>query len=241
MAIQADGSAPYAPPKAVMEVINRYRDKGLTVPFDLDVLIKAGVTEALAPRVLQALRLLDLVDEGGHPTEAFERLKVVPSDDFRDVLGEIVRSSYAEVFNFVDPAEDSPTKVADAFRTYKPTGQRNRMVTLFLGLCREAGIIEGTPERQRASVNGARLPADQRVTRQRPATPRRTQYKARGTVGVPPQIEALLDTLPRQEEGWTKARRDHFVAAFNAILDYTYPLREQLPSGSDAEDEGGRI
>lgn len=235
--IQADGTAPYAPPKTVIDLVERYRDKGLRTPFDLDVLGQAGISSGLAPRVLQALRLLDLIDSDGNPTPALESLRKASTDDFRSVLAEVVREAYADVFNFVDPAEDTTDAISDAFRSYNPPGQRGRMVTLFIGLCREAGIIDWKPPPRAGAVNGAKVPAHQRATRSRPLPARRSSSRSRS--GVPAQIEALLDTLPDQDEGWSRGRRDQFVAAFTAILDYTYPLREQLPPGAAGADEGG--
>lgn len=241
MAVQADSPAPYAPTKSVMDVIHRFRDKGMTTPFELDTLTRAGVTEALAPRVLQALKILDLLDEAGNPTEAFESLRRVPTDAFQETLAEVVRSAYAEVFNFVDPAEHSVSQVTDAFRTYRPSGQRDRMVTLFLGLCREAGIVEGPAERVKRE-----LPSNARrreVPRRQAAPARRnTGGGSRNTGGsLPPAVASLLDTLPKPDQGWTKQQRDRFMTAFEAILDYTYPLREQLPAAPDEHLEGGQI
>ena len=237
--IQADGTAPYAPPKTVLELIHRFRDKGLTTPFDLGVLDRAGISQGLAPRVLQALKLLDLIDTGGHPTDALESLRRAPSDGFNDVLAEVVKHAYADVFNFVDPAEDSVDAISDAFRSYNPPGQRDRMVTLFVGLCKEAGIIQGKPA-PRASGNGQ--PARSTTTTKRTPTRKPPRHRGAGGSGeLPPQVDGLLKTLPDPEEGWSSARRDQFIAAFTAIINYTYPVREALPPTSGDDAEGGQI
>ena len=241
--IQTDGTAPYAPPKSVMDVVHRYRDKGMQTPFDLGVLGRIGISSGLAPRVLQALRLLDLIDGAGEPTKAMEALRRAPTEEFEQTLAEIVRSAYSEVFNFVHPGEDSIDAISDAFRSYTPPGQRNRMVTLFVGLCREAGIIQGKPQ-STASSRAARPDKGRTAPTPRKETRRRNPRGSGGEEisGVPPQLAGLLRTLPNPEEGWTSGRRDQFIAAFSAIIDYTYPLREALPSGeSEADAEGGQI
>ena len=243
--IQADGTAPYAPPKTVIDLIHRFRDKGLTTPFDLGVLDRAGISSGLAPRVLQALKLLDLIDAAGNPTDALESLRRAPSSEFQAILAEVVRSAYADVFYFVDPSEDSTEAISDAFRSYNPPGQRDRMVTLFLGLCKEAGIIEGKPA-PRTSTNGrpARQTAEAKPRRSptRPSTRGKLQ-QGLGSTPLPPQLEGLLKTLPNPpEDGWTSARRDQFIAAWKATIDYTYPIREQLPPGDESSAEtGGQI
>ena len=142
--IEHNGNAPYASPKNVLDVMERYRNRGLRTPFTVDLLGQIGVPDGAAHRTLQALRLLDLVDDAGEPTEALEGLKRASEDEYRPLLAQIVRSAYHTIFTVADPAEDSPVAVRDAFRFYKPDSQQHRMITLFLALCEEAGIIEKT-------------------------------------------------------------------------------------------------
>ena len=49
MAIHHGGSAPYAPAQTVIEDDHRLDNWGLAVPFTNDVLVRAGITEALTP------------------------------------------------------------------------------------------------------------------------------------------------------------------------------------------------
>ena len=72
MAVTTASAAPYAPPSAVLEVITRYRNRGLSTPITAEVLARAGVSESLVPRTLQALQILDLVDDKGMPTDTLE-------------------------------------------------------------------------------------------------------------------------------------------------------------------------
>src|SRR5579862_1531851 len=155
MPIRTGGTAPYAPPVTVLHVINQFRERGLTTPITETVLLKASVSESLAARTLAALRLLELIDTEGNPTAELEGLRRAKTDEFAPRLEAIIRSVYAEVFQYTDPAKDDATKIADAFRDYEPAGQRARMVTLFLGLCAEAHIIpEGVVRKQAARTTG---------------------------------------------------------------------------------------
>src|SRR5262249_39720039 len=141
MPLASGSTAPYAPPATVQAAIKAYRDRGLTTPITAEVLVRASIPETLARRTLRSLVSLDLIDDQGRPTSEFEPVKKAPTAEFKGKLEELVRSVYAEVFQFADPSTDSTEKITDAFRSYLPDGQRSRMVTLFLGLCEAAGIL----------------------------------------------------------------------------------------------------
>src|SRR5476649_805149 len=78
MAVTADKPVPYAPTSAILEVMDRYRNRGLQSPIDAEVLGRIGISDSLIPRTLQALRTLDLVDEDGKPSATFEGLHLAP-------------------------------------------------------------------------------------------------------------------------------------------------------------------
>ena len=132
--------APYAPLGNVLTVIRRLRERGVPVPVTKDALTVLGIPEGNAPRTLQALKLLGLVAEDGGLSPQAERLRRASTEEYPETLAEIIREAYAPVFAVVDPATDTEVRVSDAFRQFDPATQRGRMVTLFLGLCAEAGI-----------------------------------------------------------------------------------------------------
>ena len=144
--IESDGTAPYAPTTAVMSVIDAYRNRSVAVPMTTDVVKRIGISDSLAHRTVQSLKLLDLLDDDGNPTPAFEDLRKVGEDEFPARLADVVRAAYADVFAYRDPATDDAAKIVDAFRVYKPPTMRVQMARLFLGLCREAGIITEAPQ-----------------------------------------------------------------------------------------------
>lgn len=241
MPLVPDGPAPYAPVATILDLIHRFRDRGLGTPFTLDVLTRAGVTESLAPRTLQSLRNLDLVDDQGNPTELFERLRRAPSSEFQQALEEVVRGVYADVFSFADPSVDSQERVADAFRQYNPPGQRNRMVTLFLGLCQAAGIIEESPVRKRSTQAASqRDGSPRRQTKPQQRQAKATTVQQQPPSDFPPELTGLLNSLPDRTLGWTKDRRDKFLEAFGVVLDFVIPVREPHEfeaSTTNEEDE----
>lgn len=242
MPVRKNAPVPYAPPAAVLQVIDRYRNHGLDTPFDKDVLARAGVTDSLIPRTLQALTILDFVDDGGKPAEILEKLAEAPSEQFSDILAEAVRAAYADVFSFTNPAADSYDTVRDAFRRYQPRGQQSRMVTLFLGLCERAGIISEMPPK------GPRKPAAARKTTPDRAPENETRIKSvrsfnpdfgkirarQPARSMNPAISGLLHTLPTR---WTTDERDAFLATFRAVLDYAIPISVNVNVDDESGDE----
>jgi Family of unknown function (DUF5343) len=231
MPLQHDGPAPYGPPRPVLQVIERFRDRGLQTPLTTEVLAKAGVTESLVNRTLQTLKLLDLIEDDGNPSEALRDYAKAPEDEAKARFAEMVRGTYAPIFSFVDPASDPPGRIRDAFRSYEPRGQQDRMVILFLGLCEYAGIISEVPKR----TPGPK-PVRAGSSKPRTTTPQRTRSGVkpppadRNEVQVPDQLPDAVKGIVRElaviGPTWTKDRRDAFMKVWEAVVDFSYPVRE---------------
>jgi hypothetical protein len=229
MSIEHNGNAPYAAPKNVLDVIERYRHRGLRTPFTVELMGQVGVPDGAAHRTLQALKLLDLTDADGQPTEALEDLKRASEAEYAPRLAQVIRAAYDNVFSVVDPSTDSPTAVRDAFRFYKPDSQQQRMVTIFLALCEEAGIIESGPKRRgRTKKPTTTVPT---------ATRRDTSNAGRGDAlqqspspslsrnGLHPLLVGVIQELP-QSGRWTPAKRERWLAAVTSAVDLLYTVDE---------------
>jgi hypothetical protein len=172
-----------------------------------------------------------------------EGLRRATADEFRQRLEAIVRSVYAEIFQFTDPAKDTSARIADAFRPYDPPGQRARIVTLFLGLCEAAGIIQegkkptagaGRPATPRGAAERRRK--DEGKTARGVSVGASAPMRGDGRI-IPPALTGLLAAIPLDGSGWTKAKRESFMATFGAVLDFTVPIREKEPEPPDGGDE----
>jgi hypothetical protein len=243
MAVRSGGQAPYAPPQAIIALIHAYRNRPLQTPFTPDVLMRAGVKDSLVPRVAASLKLLDLIDEAGNPTAELEGLRRAAQGEYRSRLEAIVRSVYAEVFQYFDPATDDEDKARDIFRHYEPIGQLTRIVRLFMGLCEEAGIIPEGRRRPPAVAtaapgrNGAKRKEKQPEAPRRPGSVATSAHVRTDSGGfVPPAIMGVLAGLPTRERGWTKAERDNFYTAFGSLLDFSIPIREAATQEPDTDD-----
>ena len=141
--------------------------------------LRLGISETVAPRTLQALKLLELVGVDGNPAPTFDDLRRAAEEDFQSRLVEHLRCVYADVFSIRDPAQDEVTKIRDAFRHYRPQGMRDRIGAPVPGVVRvrrndrccassfEASVRGGRSQAQRATVEEAGTLTPPRPTRGR--------------------------------------------------------------------------
>jgi hypothetical protein len=245
MALQPEGPGAYGPPRAVIGIIERWRDRGLPTPITADTLVRASVTtDSLAPRTLQTLKLLDLIDDGGHPTDEFAELRKVPSDQYKERLASLLRVAYADVLAHVDPTKDEYERIRDGFRVYNPPGVRDRMVTLFLGLSEYAGLIS----QDRAKELTGRRSSRTKPTRLAPARTTKPQPEPSGNGSgagtsepsgatvrterprdgrLPPALEGFMRALPEPGASVSAKRREQYVQAFASNFDLSYDVQEE--------------
>lgn len=246
MPLVPNGPAPYAPPKTVVDIISAYREKGLKTPFTIEVLTRAGVPDSLAPRTLQAMKLLDLIDSEGRPSEQFDQAVRMPDGQFREALQDILLAAYSDVFSFADPASEGMDRVRDAFRTYSPRGQQSRMVTLFLGLLEYLGLDTsaakaGQAERpaRQSTRKATTTRSSENGSRRRSSSSDRARTR-RNAVSVPDPIMSLLDdALPLDDKTWNRGQRDAFVRSLEALLDLYFPVSAiaALPAGVEVDQD----
>jgi Family of unknown function (DUF5343) len=208
-----------------------------------------SVPEGNATRTMQALRFLNLLDEEGYLTDSFKRLSNAPSDEYPGLLEQILRDAYQVPFNALKPATATDQQYVNAFRLYQPKAQRNRMITLFKGLCREAGLIPGgAPEtlmRQRvttnrsgkssASANGAsRLQSEPKDAPFGPEPEYVSTPQASHSDTVTPITSTqeyvimygVLKKLPFDKKKWTQADREKWLNAVTAVVDMLFTLED---------------
>ncbi len=144
-----DDYMPYAPATPFLDVLRRIREGKLAEPVTLDGLSQVGIAEGNAPRVLNGLRFMGLVDDDGRRTQQAERLRRASTDEDPGILAETVLGVYARVIQVVDLSNATDIQLNDAFRPFEPSAQRPKMVALFQALAREANLLPGGPVHRR--------------------------------------------------------------------------------------------
>ncbi len=230
MAVTNEQPAPYATISSILEIIHRYRKRGMHIPFTGDVLGRAGVSDSLIPRTIQSLIGLDLITEEGTPTDILEGIRACQTGEYKDCLAGWLKCTYADVFSFVDPTVDDEIKIRDAFRTYEPKSQQDRMVKLFIGLCEEAGLRE-KPTTTKSTTQKRKISATGRRKSRKPAT------GSINTGTLPPALAGLLEQLPSGKGCWSQEQFDEFSATFNSVLKFCYKIKETNDKEINSDEE----
>lgn len=229
--MEASGSPkrPYAATANVLAVIERARTRNLPDHVDDDFLRIAGVGEAVHGRVYQALQFLDLVHPDRTPTDRLRAIAAAPEAEYRELLAEGIREAYGADFRSIDPASDDQHRIIDAFRRYEPRSQTTRMVMLFLGLCRAAGIPVLDAPRERS------MQRQQKRTIQPKARPQGAKRRSEASGGRVPLPEGILFGVTEEDvaalteedfrEVWTALGK---VARARALSQSTEPPAQTM-------------
>lgn len=235
--VQLPPRAPYSRPTPVLTIIRRNREKGLPEPITVANLERIGIGAASGGPALQALKFVKLVNEAGGRTEPFEKMRRVSEDEYRAILAGVLQTAYKDVFDLVDPEHDDLTDIDNAFRQYEPAAQRERMVALFMELCREAGIV--LPEETGQKKVLVRRP---QMAQHKASKPRNkgadSATSGGGGAGIDTGVglvrpdyvvlSAMFQKLPKDGK-WTETERNRWLTAFEVNLDFSVEVVNDSP------------
>lgn len=225
---------PYPPPSNVISVLERLRSRNLPEKIDEEFLRDAGVPEGTIGRSLFALRFLNLINEASEPSDAVKAIHTSTDEEYQSILSGLIREAYKEVFNIVDPTQDSQDKILNVFRRYTPASQRDRMVVFFLGMCRNAGIST-------LDVPKARTMSDKPSRTKAPAFIKigtRVEKVHTSESKINPAIDGLIKSLPEPDQPLSNEKLDQWLEMAKATLRFIYPLSStkqvEKADGSDS-------
>jgi len=131
---------PYIAYRTFRNFLYQLEQRGLPARIDRSVMSqKSGTVQS---RLLLALNYLGLITSRGRPTERFRKLVTASENVRRNVLKEIIISSYEFLFNNkIDIADASSSQVEEIFHRTGSSGETlRRSISFFLSLAKEAGI-----------------------------------------------------------------------------------------------------
>lgn len=161
--------APYISISALMGFLDHIRYVSTPKKVDTGLLQDYGVSKGNVFALLSAIKFLGLVDGSGKPTPAFSSLQTM-GDEFRSNLREIVENAYADLFARLDVSRDSREHIRNYFARNYSVSQSERATSLFLDLCREAGIsVSSEPKGDKREAAGK--PSVSKLVRRQPDHP----------------------------------------------------------------------
>jgi hypothetical protein len=229
--VSESGYRPYAPPANVIKLLQRLRKRNLPEVVDSGYLTAMDFSKEIASRVLSAIRFLSLIKESGEPEDTLRSLVRSTEDEYKQLLEGILREAYHDVFEKVDPSQDPQQVIINAFQRFEPASQHYRMATLFLGLCREAGmpILEEPRRRDVHKVT-------QRMPRQAPSKGRAGSHTVETAAAqVSPVLWGYFQRLPKpgtifpldEQEVWLDGMRSAFRLEYGAQQEDTEQASEE--------------
>lgn len=225
----AEHFAPYAPPENMERLFTRVRSNGWPPRVNVDYLMAVGLSEGNIPRVISALKFLNIINDDGTVTDLGESLHLASEEEWPAVLQDALRTSYADIFRVVNPEAAPRQAVRDAFRPMKPTGQQERMTTLFLGLCVMASMDVQDRPTQRPGLG---VPKKAKIVTRKPRVERsngkpllpalpaaqvtQPTYRLTTPGALHPSLAGILQAVPELEtaddlERWIESFRATFL------------------------------
>ncbi len=203
------------------------------------------ISHSDAYEVRIAWRHLKFVNTEDCITERYERLARATGNEFKLLLGNILKTAYSGVFNRlaergVDLDHVTQQELRDIFRDcqYEPANMQSKMITLFRGLYREAVFETYMPQESNQQITETQphiADGDKASTASEGYVPMTESASAPGLKGPSPKqddsmIVAYLDALEifrqqRKSPSWTEMNSSDWR---EAIADIVGSLQKHL-------------
>jgi hypothetical protein len=132
-------NAPYVATKALNDFFERIRYVSIPDKIDAGLLLDYNIPKGNVFALISALKFLGLIDDEGKPTLALNSLQVT-GEEFTIALQNVIKAAYSDLFSKLDVSRDSREHIRNYFARNYSTAKAGDSTSLFLTLCRQAGI-----------------------------------------------------------------------------------------------------
>ena len=215
---------PYAPHSAWQQLMDGLR-AGVPRRIDNSYFRKYRLNQATRSMLLNALRFLDLVDQGGYATEELKALVKVHGERYGQRLRMLVERSYGPLLADTDLATATPDLLQERFKAEGAKGDvARKCASFFVALAQDAGMPLSPHIRRRrrqpsgqSSVQVARKSPGASVSKQpvaRESPPRATTL---GDSSLP-LAAVVTDKFPDFDPEWDKETVERWRESWGQLL-----------------------
>ena len=195
-------------------------------------------------QLMTALRVLDLVDDDGRPTENLEHLAGLEGDERRAALTALLRLHYQPVFA-LDLLRATRAQFREAFRSFgAKEGVLAKCEAFFIQAAQDAGIELSTYVLAGRHVSRRSSGASSRTRQQpaeRPATPPPAPTVAPPAQSVGVSIaEMVLQKYPDFDKNWDSETQQKWFDGMTKLAEYLGQSGNDQASGGTGEPGDGQ-
>ena len=207
----SENFTPYTSIGNMLLILNQIKKGWVPSLVDKGEMERVGITAGNVSRTISALGYFGLTDENDKPTDTWKAIATSTSNDYPKVLEGILRNAYPSIFQLhPNPADATDVELDNAFAKSEPLNQRSRMVSLFRGLCQEAGLIAGDPITRDRNQN----------SKQSANTFEWPNMKINPSLKWYNDLDTLMSRLPNPANPqWTTAEKERWLTALQSMLD----------------------
>ena len=228
---------PYVPYRTFRNFLESLRD-GVPARIDRSVWGQR-YSGSSGIQLMTALKVLDLMDEGGRPAEVLERLVGAEGDERRHILRAVLEAHYAPVFS-LDLSRATRAQFHEAFRSFgTKEGVLTKCEAFFIQAAQDAGIELSAFILARRHVTRRTTPASR--GRAQPVERAAEQPASDPEAGRRSVAQMILAKYPDFDPSWTsdvQARWLEGIAKLYEGLAGGAPEGDQSQAKNAAESEG---
>ncbi len=211
---------PYAYVGNVINVLRQIKKSTYMDAISKETILDANVSEGNLYSTIGALKFLGVIElEEKLSSSEQGELKLTPigqqlvnssEDEYLDLLSSMVKKSYSAIFNQGKDIDVSDEVMFSYFTIYGPQTQVRKKVSLFKGLCQEAGILEGKPLISNRIKN------------------RKLSPKDTGNAFWYTKLQTLINYLPNENNlSWSLSEKNKWIESLSSFLDLVINIKDE--------------